>query len=134
LRLPDGIVHLAPTFDHAPSLGCHELDSKKARRLNTADHNFTVEAFASKARSALYLNENDAQALLTSEAFLEAALQLPAAGRFWVEILEQVSDAEIGILVDEVPPARCSEISAEFAKRIMLANKRALVALKGALQ
>jgi len=65
VRSEDGQLHLAPTFDHASSLGCHEFDDKKSKRLSTRDMNFTVEAFASRARSALYLHERDTRSLLT---------------------------------------------------------------------
>jgi len=35
IRLPDGSVHLAPTFDHASSLGRTLLDAERAQRLQT---------------------------------------------------------------------------------------------------
>ena len=35
IRLPEGTVHLAPTFDHASSLGRNLLDDERAERLRT---------------------------------------------------------------------------------------------------
>jgi hypothetical protein len=54
--LEDGnvVLRLAPTFDHASSLGCHELDAQKTRRLDSNDGNFTCAAFASRARSVFF--------------------------------------------------------------------------------
>jgi len=133
VRSEGGQLHLAPTFDHASSLGCHESEDKKSSRLLTRDMNFTVEAFASKARSALYLNERDTRPLRTYEAFLAFAHQLPLAGKCWLDRLRGIDDAELGILVDEVPQERITEVSAEFAKRLLLANKSALTSMRDEL-
>ena len=131
IRTQDGRLHLAPTFDHASSLGCHESDDNKVKRLHTRDANFTVEAFASRSRSALYLSGQDSRPLLTREAFLAFAHRYASAGKHWIEALRAVDDAQLGILVDEVPPQRITSVSADFAKRILLANKGALISLRG---
>lgn len=49
----DAAVHLAPTFDHAASLGSHETDEARDRRLTTRDKVSSVEAYVRrpKARS-----------------------------------------------------------------------------------
>ena len=44
---PTARRHLAPTFDHASSLGCHLQDVERERRLQTRDAGYTVEAYAS---------------------------------------------------------------------------------------
>jgi hypothetical protein len=41
-----------------------------------------------------------------------------------------MGDKELCILVDEVPRQRITEVSAEFAKRLLLANKRALTSMR----
>lgn len=133
IRTPSGDVHLAPTFDHASSLGCHELDDKRSERLHSRDANFTVEAFAAKARSALYRSEEDRHPLLTREAFLLSARRFPSAGKYWLTRLQDTGDAELDILVDEVPAGRITGISAEFAKRLILSNKTALLGLRNEL-
>lgn len=50
----DQVVRLAPTFDHASSLGRELTDEIRENRLNTKDNRYSVEAFSNKARSALY--------------------------------------------------------------------------------
>ncbi|MFW5955649.1 MAG: HipA domain-containing protein [Rhodothermales bacterium] len=42
---------LAPTFDHASSLGCRITDTERLNRLDTNDRNYTVQAFASRAKT-----------------------------------------------------------------------------------
>lgn len=129
VRTSSGEEHLAPTFDHASSLGCHEVEERRSERLYTRDKNFTVEAFARKARSALYLNPDDARPLLLREVFLLAARQFPAAGKYWLGVLERVTDAELGIIVNDVPTARLTRVAAEFAKQLLIINRSALLAL-----
>lgn len=126
-------VHLAPTFDHASSLGCHEVDEKRRERLHTRDRQFAVEAYAAKARSALYRNEEDKRPLLTQEAFLDGVRRLPAAGKYWLGVLGRIREDELAILVDKVPADRISATAAEFAQRILASNKRALLDLWGSI-
>ena len=128
VRTATGNLHLAPTFDHASSLGCHEIDDNRSKRINSRDSNFTVAAFAARERSALYLNEESTRPLLVRDAFLIAARRFPAAGKHWLEVLMSISDNELGILVDEVPSPPITRVSGEFAKRMLLANKGALLA------
>jgi hypothetical protein len=109
------------------------VDIKKANRLQTRDMNSTVEAFASRAGSALYLNEQDPRSLLTHEAFLAFARQCPLAGKHWLDRLRDIDGPELDILVDNVPGHRISEVSADFAKRPLIANKKALVAVRDGL-
>ncbi len=45
--------HLAPTFDHASSLGCHETDENRKVRLDTKDFGRSVEKYAERSRWAI---------------------------------------------------------------------------------
>ena len=125
--LPDRGVHLAPTFDHASSLGCHLLDNKRAERLRTADRNYDVAAFAARARSALYGHEVEAHPLPTIDAFLNAARHKPRAARYWLGKLDTFTEAEIAIIMSNVPRGRISDTAVEFASRLILINKDRLV-------
>jgi hypothetical protein len=129
VRLADGVVHLAPTFDHASSLGCHLTDANRADRLCTKDSNRTVAAFAAKGRSALYRFEAERTPLLTSEAFLCAARHDRFAAIHWLTALEALSEREIAILLGKVPAERISDTAAEFAKRLVMINRNRLLEL-----
>jgi hypothetical protein len=125
--LPDRTVHLAPTFDHASSLGCHLLDETRAQRLHTADRNFGIPAFAAKARSALYRYETDPKPLLTTEAFLDAAAYRPPAARDWLGRLNALTEPEVAIIVNNVPRTRISDRAIEFAQSLIFINQNRLI-------
>jgi hypothetical protein len=134
LRLPNGTVHLAPTFDHASSLGRNLLDEERTERLRTKDHNRTVEAFASRAHSALYHAETDRKPLSPLSAFLEAAHWSDTAALGWLGLLDALSDDEADRIVDDVPPQCISGTAARFAQQLISLNKRALLDLKREMQ
>ncbi len=47
----EGKSYLAPTYDHASSLGRNESDERRKKRLTTKDKGFSVEAYANKCNS-----------------------------------------------------------------------------------
>lgn len=53
VRTRDGL-YLAPTYDHGSSLARNETDERRARMLTTKDKGASIEAYVTKARSALY--------------------------------------------------------------------------------
>ncbi len=57
-------MHLAPTYDHASSLGRELLDVKRQERLKGG----FVTAYVAKCRSALYAQVGDKKALFTLDA------------------------------------------------------------------
>lgn len=134
VRLAGGELHLAPTFDHASSLGCHLTDDDRAVRLITRDRNRTVAAFAAKSRSALYGSETERSPLLTADAFLTAAQHDRTAGIHWLNALELLTDREIAILLGNVPRERMSNTAAEFAEQLLLINKSRLLESRKDLQ
>jgi hypothetical protein len=42
--------NLAPTFDHASSLGAHESDDQRSKRLESPDPGFRVEAYVQRPK------------------------------------------------------------------------------------
>ena len=50
----DTRTYLAPTFDHAASLGRNECDSVRLKRIASKDAKYRVEAYVVRARSAFY--------------------------------------------------------------------------------
>jgi hypothetical protein len=74
-------LHLAPTYDHALCLGRNEPDARRAERLRSRDRGNTVEAYADRCDSALYMNAADRKPLRTIDAFRHASeLRARAAG------------------------------------------------------
>jgi hypothetical protein len=134
IRSAEGTLHLAPTFDHASSLGRNLLDAERAERLRTKDQNRTVEAFAARATSGLYRTETDRKPLPPLSAFFEAAQSGPTASLGWLGALSRISDADTDIIVKNVPPERMSDTAAEFATRLISINQKNLLALREELK
>ena len=120
--------HLAPTFDHASSLGCHLRDEDRRNRLGTTDAGFTVEAYADRARSALYRNDSSPRPMKTMETFELAAEMWPKAARVWLDRLSAVREGQMGIVLEYVPSSRISQAAADFARRLLLHNRGRLMA------
>ncbi len=123
---------LAPTHDHAASLGSILQDDEKRERLTTKDIGRTVEAYVgrSKARSAIYANEADAKPLSLIDAFRAASSLNPQASKIWLEKLENVTIDSVKEIFERIPEERISDVSKEFAIRILETNRQRLLELK----
>jgi hypothetical protein len=133
-RVENGVLtdRLAPTHDHAASLGCILLNDEKRERLTTKDRNRTVEAYAqnAKARSAIYKNETDAKPLSLIDAFKAASLHNPNASTIWLEKLENVTIEVVKEVFERIPEERISGVAKEFAIRLLEINSARLLELK----
>jgi hypothetical protein len=120
-------LHLAPTYDHASCLGRNEPDARREERLQSRDRGNTVEAYADRCASALYMSPTDPKPLRTIEAFRELSRRRPRAAEAWKERLAVVGELDIRRLLAEVPRERCSTVAEEFAARIVLHNRARLL-------
>jgi excisionase family DNA binding protein len=125
--LNDNHFHLAPTFDHASSLGSHEKDDNKLIRLTTKDDNQKVGAYVVRAKSALYLKQTDKNPMLTIDAFREAAKIRKNAARIWLTQLENINNKDLTRIFEKVPEEVMSSISKQFAASILEENRHRLL-------
>ncbi|MEJ7618802.1 MAG: hypothetical protein WKF30_17930 [Pyrinomonadaceae bacterium] len=125
--------YLAPTYDHASSMGCLITDEDKFKRLETSDQGYSVEAFAQRARSALYLNAGDTKALSLMDAFIKASERLPVAARVWLDRLVGVSSLEVETLFARLPSELASESASRFARKLLDYNRSRLIDLRSTL-
>ena len=125
-----GSRHLAPTFDHASSLGAHLPDDQRSSRLASEGSGFRVEGYvqAAKARSALYLKDGDAKAMPMLDAFQIWAQQAKCDA--WVARLDSIEDALIEELIDRVPTAEMTGPARAFAQAILRVNKERILATR----
>lgn len=130
--LEDGALtyRLAPTHDHASSLGAILLDEERADRLATKDRNRTVEAYAAKGRSAIFGSETDTKPLSLIDAFRAASAHNPQASKIWLERLENVSIEAIKEVIERIPEERATDTTKEFSTRLLEVNRRRLLELK----
>ncbi len=122
-------LHLAPTFDHASSLGRELTDDKRKERLAAKDRRRSVVAYAtgSKARSALYRDEHDPKPMRPVEALLDAALEFPVAAKWWADALVSVHKRAICGIFERVPEERMSGAAADFCLELLRVNRERIL-------
>ncbi len=127
VRRSDGSRFLAPTFDHASSLGANLREQERARRLAARDPAFRVEAYVRrpKVRSALFLNAGDAQPLGLVDAFLAWSRSAPTT--LWTQRLAAIETPEVDALVGRVPSGVMSGPAKDFARAMLSATRRRIL-------
>jgi hypothetical protein len=116
-------ISLAPTYDHASSLGRELTDERRLQILEGNDNRATIENYCNRARSAIFKNETDARPLSTIQAFEEAfKLRRPAA-LAWMERLEKVKDHQIKEIFINIPDTFISRNAKDFAMRVLTRNR-----------
>ncbi len=124
---PGQSVTVAPTFDHASSLGRNESDERREARLNTMDKGYSVEAYAARAKSAFYATRSAERPLSTIEAYVEGAKSAPKAAMYWLERLADISDGAYWSILENIPDQFISNPAREFALRMLQHNARRLL-------
>lgn len=117
--------HLAPTYDHASSLGRDLSDEQRQKR--------SVLAYANKCFSAFYGSVDDRKTLKTFEAFSLVAHRYPEAACVWLTQLENISKANILEIFHRINRSRISPEASNFAQSILEINKHRLLTLKETL-
>jgi hypothetical protein len=114
---------LAPSFDHASSLGFLLSDDERAERLQTRDGNRTVEAFAERGRSRHFAGTPTlVDVAVNAAAACGAAVAIGYRSR-----VEALSHNRLEALLDSIPDDRMSHPSRIFAVRLMDENRRRLL-------
>ena len=127
VNLAQGHRFLAPTFDHASSLGAHERDDQRRRRLESQDPAFQVEGYVQRAdaRSALYLRVGDARPLPLLDALRAWCERVHCDP--WLGRLDSVEDPAVEALLDRVPESVMSGPAKAFAHALLKANKERIL-------
>ncbi len=118
----DRKVTMAPTFDHASSLGRNEQDATRIERLNTKDEGRSIEKYVTKARSAFYEKSSSTNPLSTLETFREASKLEQRAAVYWLGKLRDIHSEEFERIFDYIPKTEMSNPSKEFALRMLGLN------------
>jgi hypothetical protein len=116
-------VTLAPTYDHASSLGRNETDEVRIRRITSPDPGYKVERYVERASSAFYGSELPKKPLTTLEALAEAARYTRGAADYWRTRLERISVADCDRILGEVPDSIISVPARAFALRMIEINR-----------
>ena len=134
INIPEQGLTLAPTFDHASSLGRNETDETRIKRLNTKDQGYSIESYVAKARSGFFENKSSTKAMSTLDAFRECAKANGRAGQYWLDRLYALKDSVFSDILDEVPDDFISSEAREFANAMLRTNRNRLLSLNGTRQ
>lgn len=117
---PDGLYHLAPSYDHATSLGIVQRNPEKLARL--IDDSAGVRSFAMRATGVRF--EGMAKVSLVDLAARFGATADPVAMSHWLEAIENL---DIEVVTEIVARGRMSSPSDRLALGIIRINKERLV-------
>lgn len=125
-------IYLAPTYDHAASMGQLESDTRreyllKQERRMLPNNTQGVSHFITKSRSAIYLDKSASKSMLTLEAFQHFAIKRPKAARFWLQRLSDISIEQCRTVFISIPETEISEITIEFSMKLLELNKMRLL-------
>ncbi len=118
---------LAPTFDHASSLGRNETDENRIERLTTKDKGHSMEAYVARARSGLYETHTSTRSMTTLDAFMEGAKIDTNAGRYWLGQLAALQPHVFREMLDQIPDDWISSAARDFAFTMLEINRHRLI-------
>jgi hypothetical protein len=117
---------LAPTFDHASSLGRELSDDTRRERLSTRDQNRTVDRYCARGRSPFF-GDPGKPALSPRASFAIAACQRPTAAALWKERLLAFTQHRSHLCVERVPAGVMSPDAKRFACAMLDCNRQFLL-------
>lgn len=130
IRTASGALYLAPTYDHASSLGRNEIDQNRIDRLTTKDAGHTVAYYAQRARSSLYETRLSNKPLTTLDAFIHAAKIDPYASQYWLRRLRSIDPVLFKEeILEKIPSDWISQPAIDFAYAILTINRNRLLGL-----
>lgn len=108
-------LRIAPTFDHASSLGRELRDEKRKDFLRQK----RVAEYVQKGAGAIYSKETDARGANPLALAVKAATTHRSYFQRWIDRIKDVAPAELDLLVSRVPEDWMSPIAKEFAVAIL---------------
>ncbi len=122
-------AELAPTFDHASSLGRELSDDERTERLKTKDKNRSLARYAERTPSRFFRVSTERRPLHPREAFQIAAEGQPEAAAIWLQRLGSLSIETLGDVISRVPPESMTAATADFTIALLNYNINALLKL-----
>ena len=124
--LPESNI-LAPTFDHASSLGRNELDDTRNDILATTNERRSIRHYINRAESAFYFHSKHNKRMKTIEALQYVSAMRPKAAAFWRRRLTRITRIVLDGIVADFPDQLMSPLSKEFACQLILHNKTRII-------
>lgn len=126
------LAELAPTFDHASSLGRELSDDARNRKYRRPDASFDAEKYVAKARSAIYSAASGESPLRPIEAFRAFAELRPNAAAAWLDRLARLDASGLRAAVEAAPVQTMSASEKELAHGILAYARLQLLENRGA--
>lgn len=116
-------VEIAPSFDHASSLGRELLDDERVRRCEDG----TVLSYLKKGRGGIFGNAEDRHGLSPLAVACEATRVYPAYFQPWRERVANLDMLRIREIVAQVPDGWISDVARTFALTAMTSAREVLL-------
>lgn len=113
---------IAPTFDHASSLGRNEPEENLQRRLREN----TVLAYARKGRGGIYWLSSDLKGANPLQLVESAAVKWPNYFRPWLQRVHALNEANFRAIITKIPADWMNETQKEFCLRFLTATSSEL--------
>ena len=112
-------MRVAPSFDHASSLGRELLDADRERILSSNG----VLHYLRRGRGGVFVDSNRRRAPSPLRLAQLLCRWRPRLARNWFERLNLVLDTEIRSIIECIPPEFMSDIAKEFAFHVIVTSK-----------
>ena len=112
------VCALAPSYDHASSLGRELLDESRERRLAEKQ----IAAYVEKGRGAIYWSASESRGPSPIELVRRSAASYPEILLPALRKLDRVSDPSIDDILHRVPDGWMSRMAMDFAKAMIMYN------------
>ena len=121
-------IYLAPTFDHASSLGRELTDDMRHYKLTTHDSRVDILAYAKKGKSSFFDTERKKRISML-EAFSRAKNMSKYAANFWLTKLDNnIKESNIIKICNKISDQNLmSDVSKEFMTKLLLINKQRIL-------
>ena len=120
-------IRVAPTFDHASSLGRELNDSNRKARLETSDRRYAVHGYVRNARSGFYGSVPSRKAISCVDAFFAGIRLVDNATPFWRSRLEAMQRSDVEKVFTTFPDGWVSELASTFAIACIEENRRRIL-------
>jgi hypothetical protein len=127
LRVPPGqqpgfVMQLAPTFDHASSLGRELTDEARERHLREA----TVDRYIRNGRGGIFGDPNAKHGLSPMAVAQMLAQRYPQFFKPWQTRVDELSDDAVCEIVERVPEERISKVGRRFILAFLAGSRKLL--------
>ncbi len=119
------IMELAPTFDHASSLGRELTDDARERHLGEK----SIERYSLKGKGGIFEHATAARGMSPMALAQTLAVRYPEFFKPWQTRVEELDENSLLNLVERIPPSRMSPLAKSFALALLATNKHLLLSI-----